>query len=340
MNLNIGNVIRRLRAEKGITQEELADALGVGFQAVSKWECGTTTPDIALLPKIALYFGVSMDTLFSMDADDYLTRIHNMIRDEHTISPENFLWAERYLLGILSEDKHRTDARSLLIELYAHRENRDTLAQGRLAEEGILLDPMNVELNAKLLRVREKRQEYDRLIRFWEPLAEKHPKNYVIIEDLLTVYIHQREFDKAKALIEKSEPRPFYRLCLGDMELAMGNEDGARQSWLDTAETHADDPWTLFQCGDRFEKIGEYDTALAMYEESYEKSPAPKWMDSLYARAFLYEKLERHADAVDMWETIVDALGRDYGITSGENVDWARREIGRLKNTMTTSAES
>ena len=69
-----------------MTQEELAEKLNIGFQAVSKWETGTTTPDIALLPKIALYFGVSMDTLFSMNEDDYLTRIYNMIRDEHTIS--------------------------------------------------------------------------------------------------------------------------------------------------------------------------------------------------------------------------------------------------------------
>lgn len=51
MNLSIGNVIRRLRVEKCITQEELANVLGVGFQAVSKWETGTTTPDIALLQK-------------------------------------------------------------------------------------------------------------------------------------------------------------------------------------------------------------------------------------------------------------------------------------------------
>ncbi|MBQ8333234.1 MAG: helix-turn-helix domain-containing protein [Clostridia bacterium] len=332
MNLNIGGVIRRLRAEKGITQEELADVLGVGFQAVSKWECGTTTPDIALLPEIALYFGVSMDTLFSMDEDDYLKRISCMIRDEHTITPENFVWAERYLLGVLSEDKHRTDARSLLIELYAHRENRDTLAQGRLAEEGILLDPMNVNLNAKLLRVREKRQEYDRLIRFWEPLAAKHPKNYVIIENLLTVYIHERQFDKARELIAKSEPRPFYRLCLGDMKLAAGSEEGARNIWLNTAQEFASDAWTLLQCGERMEKIGEYDTAVRLYEESYEKSRAPKQMDALYALAFLYEKMNRPDDAAGMWEKIIRSLDTDYGITSGECVDWAQREFARLKS--------
>ena len=42
MNLSIGNVIRRLRVEKCITQEELANVLGVGFQAVSMWENGVS----------------------------------------------------------------------------------------------------------------------------------------------------------------------------------------------------------------------------------------------------------------------------------------------------------
>ena len=42
MNLSIGNVIRRLRVEKCITQEELANVLGVGCQAVSNWETGAS----------------------------------------------------------------------------------------------------------------------------------------------------------------------------------------------------------------------------------------------------------------------------------------------------------
>ena len=53
MNLEMGRVIRRMRAEHAVTQEELAEFLGISFQAVSKWETGTTLPDITLLPKLA-----------------------------------------------------------------------------------------------------------------------------------------------------------------------------------------------------------------------------------------------------------------------------------------------
>ncbi|NMA37068.1 MAG: helix-turn-helix transcriptional regulator [Papillibacter sp.] len=60
----IGRNIKRLREEKKITQQQLADALGITYQAVSKWECGTTLPDVTILPLIAEYFCVSIDSLF------------------------------------------------------------------------------------------------------------------------------------------------------------------------------------------------------------------------------------------------------------------------------------
>ena len=48
-----------------MSQSALADALDISVQAVSKWETGASCPDIALLPQIADYFGVSIDDLFS-----------------------------------------------------------------------------------------------------------------------------------------------------------------------------------------------------------------------------------------------------------------------------------
>ena len=60
---SIGRIIAGLRKEKGCTQEELAKAVGISTQAVSKWECGGM-PDLELLPAIADYFHISIDTLF------------------------------------------------------------------------------------------------------------------------------------------------------------------------------------------------------------------------------------------------------------------------------------
>lgn len=67
MKLNIGETIKRLRKERDITQDELADILGVSFQSVSRWECGTCYPDMELLPVISEFFGVTVDALLGVN---------------------------------------------------------------------------------------------------------------------------------------------------------------------------------------------------------------------------------------------------------------------------------
>lgn len=60
----MANQIKILRKAKGVTQEEMGTALGISYQAISKWENDTTLPDIQMIPKIAEYFGISIDELF------------------------------------------------------------------------------------------------------------------------------------------------------------------------------------------------------------------------------------------------------------------------------------
>ncbi len=63
MKLKLGENLRRLRKERELTQEQFSDAIGVSFQAVSRWENGTAYPDMELLPALSSFFGVSVDTL-------------------------------------------------------------------------------------------------------------------------------------------------------------------------------------------------------------------------------------------------------------------------------------
>ena len=61
--MTIGNKIKILRTNKGITQEQLAEQLHISGQAVSKWENETSQPDINMLPTLAEYFGITIDEL-------------------------------------------------------------------------------------------------------------------------------------------------------------------------------------------------------------------------------------------------------------------------------------
>lgn len=64
---NLCNNIGELRRAAGMTQEQLAQRLGLSYQAVSKWENGLSCPDVFLLPDIAEIFGVSLDRLFGVE---------------------------------------------------------------------------------------------------------------------------------------------------------------------------------------------------------------------------------------------------------------------------------
>ena len=70
MNETIGNRIAKFRKAKGMTQEELANQLGVSSQAVSKWENDASCPDISLLPQLGRVLGVTTDELLTGKNDE------------------------------------------------------------------------------------------------------------------------------------------------------------------------------------------------------------------------------------------------------------------------------
>ncbi len=84
MKLNLADNLKRLRGKYGITQETLADFIGVSSQAVSKWERGDGFPEITLLPSIANYFGVSLDELMGMDELRNTDKLEKML-ERHRI---------------------------------------------------------------------------------------------------------------------------------------------------------------------------------------------------------------------------------------------------------------
>ena len=67
MRITLAENLRKMRRDRNLTQEELAGYLGISFQAVSKWERNEGYPDISLLPVIANFFGITVDTLIGND---------------------------------------------------------------------------------------------------------------------------------------------------------------------------------------------------------------------------------------------------------------------------------
>ena len=65
--MSVGTTIKKLRRERDMTQEQLAEYLGITANAVSQWECDKTSPDISQLPILANLFEVTTDFLLGVD---------------------------------------------------------------------------------------------------------------------------------------------------------------------------------------------------------------------------------------------------------------------------------
>lgn len=70
MNETIGNRIAKYRKEKGLTQEALANLMGVSSQAVSKWETDASCPDISALPQLCKILGITTDELLTGKSEE------------------------------------------------------------------------------------------------------------------------------------------------------------------------------------------------------------------------------------------------------------------------------
>ena len=104
MHIQLGEKIRELRRRLGCTQENLAAALGVTAQAVSRWESGGSYPDMEMIPPIANYFGVSIDELFGYENghDQKIESIIQKIESYHLKYRSDDEWVDE-CLAILRE---------------------------------------------------------------------------------------------------------------------------------------------------------------------------------------------------------------------------------------------
>ena len=78
MSKSFSDNFKSMRKQRGLTQEQIAETLGVSCQAVSKWETNSSYPDISLLPIIADYFGVSVDYLIGHDTSKQVEEINTV----------------------------------------------------------------------------------------------------------------------------------------------------------------------------------------------------------------------------------------------------------------------
>lgn len=89
MKINIGENLKRLRLNKDLTQEQLAEVFCVSPQAISRWENNTAYPDITMLPGIAVFYETTIDNIIGMDDIRKSENINKIHGDVHTLVASN-----------------------------------------------------------------------------------------------------------------------------------------------------------------------------------------------------------------------------------------------------------
>ncbi len=132
--MNIGKNITAFRKDAGMTQEDLANQIGVSAQAVSKWETGVSMPDILLLPVIADVFGITVDEIYGgkKDQNEPNQMKHYSFNELPEMLYQELLETDSYAW----ESKTEEERREWLAKLKENLANDDRCTHGFVSDRG------------------------------------------------------------------------------------------------------------------------------------------------------------------------------------------------------------
>ena len=232
MQLYLGNKIRELRRRDGRTQDNLAEALGVTAQAVSRWDSGGSYPEMEMIPAIANYFHISIDELFGYQ-DEREEKIKTILENATNIlTKQGFTMYQ----GSLSEDVG--ECISMLRTASEEFPNEPKIllklaqalhmwgwhkygAKGHPSDSyGIIED--DIEYNSQNIYWQEAVRAYEKLLKS-NPSSEDHE---IAIRQITPLYCRMGEYEKAKALANNQNSIVSSKEVL--LPLATVGEDKAR----------------------------------------------------------------------------------------------------------------
>lgn len=340
--MHIGKQIKYYRIRKSVRQEDLAEYMGVSCQAVSKWETGASLPDITLLPRLAIYLGVSIDDLFRISEDEQLERIENTLYAGGSLDDCTFRAYFDFLEPLTQRREYALRAHGLLAQLYNVRAYWDHQAAIRHAQTAVELDHRLAEFDAwpALIEAHqgccgdEWLDNHFTLIRFLQQYLEKHPGHFRCLYALCENLLADRRYEEAEPYVNMLAAMPnrqyLAEIYRGDIAQGRGDLPAALAHWNQAVEKYPH----VWQAWDnraaRLKKLGRYEEALRDYEQSFVIQSPPHITDGLYARAQLYEQLNRYAEAIRERERIIQCLSQEYDLAESEAVCEQQREIERL----------
>ena len=274
--------LRRLRLQKNLTQEQLANLLGVSVQSVSRWECGNTLPDVMLLPVIAKLYGVTVDDLYRADAKGYPNYAQRLLAVyEASGRTEDFLAAEQEFARMSASERTADDLRSWGV-LYHYMMKHSAIQAQRKLEQAMLHPDVTEQV-----------------------FSSAAQQKIVLLCDQGKGHEEAQRYDRELA----ADPNDYRRwlLCTAAHEYT-----GAYEQALDVArkglEQFPEKASLYIHAGDICRSLRRYEDAFSYWNKALELDSS--FLDAMYSMGFCYEELERYQEAHDIWTELVRELDR------------------------------
>lgn len=347
--MNFAKKCRELRMKKAATQEQMAAALNLSSQAISKWETGLTLPDITLLPEISVYFGVTIDELFDVTDEKHLARIQNMVSLQETIDENDLEYAQNFLLSQLAQQRNEEYSLQLLPALYNRKAGEYRKKAEYYAKEALERFPENHNNHANLNEAQQGfigdwnlDNQAERIL-YYKEFLEKHPDSKEALRWYIEELIHVGRLGEAEDAIERLER--VCEKCCEDKESADSCRFGlyrAKLLWehgkqeealnrMDELTKERPQEWLVWNsAGDLYARACRYEEAVACYEKCMEVQEVPRYTDAAMAIAQIGEITGDTALSAKAWNTYVRILNEDWGIAEGVQVEQAVKKIREL----------
>ena len=286
MNTNIlSENLKKFRTARNLTQEQVASSLGVNAQTISRWECGTTLPDVLMLPEISELYGITVDDLYKKNTVTYANYAQRLASVyEETEKPEDFL-------------------RCL-------QEFQKLMKEGELS----IADKWNYAFihHLMLVKCKETAQDwYDKILEddakwdefsYWRACSNRGRFYFDIGEG-------EEFIAKQEKRVENDMQNPREWDVLIEAYLNAGRIDEAEEYFQKAIQRFQND-WRLYiRGGEICERKEDYTHAIALYDKAGEIGTA--FYDELYAKAFCYKKMGVYEKACTIFEETIEKLYKE-----------------------------
>ena len=336
--MELGKKIKQLRFKAGLTQEQLAERLGIAPQSVSKWENAVAMPDITTLPQLAEIFGVTIDDLFDLTVEQRLNRIENRIDVEEELPTDVFTEYEEFLKTQLADEQYKKRATELIAYLYWSRMETYAHKVGRYAAEAVRRAPGEKGCQWLLQKAANHYawdwniHNHSAAVDFYREIVEANPTERLPYFYLIDNLIADHRADEAQAYLDRVcalegvDPchRETYRAHIA---LARFDEKAADSIIEKMIADNPDSFICLFEAAQYYAAKCDYDKAIALYEQSFEKETRrPRFTDELMGIADIYRIRGDYAKAAETCDRIIALLTDEWGMTDDA-------ELQRMKDT-------